>query len=177
MSDQGNKRTMGQPSLSTVASTTPLRNLVEQRAADLLSRGSGLLGMLAPVSTIAQRALQARKNVVHCLNQSAADLVQAKAESDRLVAEAESEALHNQARSLLLLDHREKHDQLLADARMHLIRGMVACQEEKSTALSQLRAVEGDPDIKALAAAAIASTYDIGLNHLASQGQFHTHRE
>lgn len=157
------------PVASSLSALDASHSIIEHRASEILKSGSSWLSLLSPVSTTAQRTLATRTEVVHTIHEAAAELVRNKAIADREVAEAESVALHDQARSLLLIRHREQHDELLLSAGTDLVRGMKGLMEQKQTALAQLAGIDGDPDVKALAAAAITSTCNTGVQHLASQ--------
>lgn len=157
------------PVINSLSTSDSARSIIEQKATEILKAGSGWLSLVSPVSASAQKKLATRAEVVHAIHETAAELVQKKAIADREIAEAESLALHDQARSLLLIRHREQHDELLEDARTDLVRGMKGLLEQKQTALGQLAAIEGDQDIKKLAAAAIASSFNTGVQHLANQ--------
>ena len=157
------------PVVSSLSTPDSSRSIIERKANEILKAGSGWLSLLSPVSASAQKKLAIRAEVVHVIHEAAAELVQKKAIADREVAEAESLALHDQARSLLLIRHREQHDELLEASRTDLVHGMKGLLEQKQTALGQLAGIEGDADVKALAAAAIASTFNTGVQHLANQ--------
>ena len=157
------------PVVKSLSNSESSRSIIEQKAAEILKSGSGWLSVLSPLSTAAQKRLAVRAEVVHVIHETASELVHQKAIADREIAEAESLALHNQARSLLLIRHREQHDELLESARTDLIRGLKGLFEQKETSLNQLAAIDGDPDVKKLAAAAIASTFNTGVQHLANQ--------